>query len=69
MSQHRKIVGGMNGYSIISAEEFDAKENQIAFWFEVYGPDGGWLSSFQSNEAAAGFIALDQEKPHHPRPR
>lgn len=68
MSQHRESVGSTNGYLIISAEEFNAEGNQIAFWFEVYGPDGGWLSSFQSNEAAAKFIAF-QEKPHHPRLR
>ena len=69
MSQRRRLVGGSDGHSIMLAEELDAEGNPIAFWFEVYGPDGEWLSSFPSKEAAIEFIALQAKHASRPRPR
>lgn len=69
MSQCRRLVGGSDGHSIMLAEEVDTEGNPIAFWFEVYGPDGEWLSSFPGKEAAIEFIALQAENASPTRPR
>lgn len=69
MSHRRKLVGGSDGYSIMHAEELDAEGNTIAFWFEVYGPDGEWLSSFPSMDAAIKCIVSQVEHASRPGPR
>ena len=69
MSQSRRLVGSSDGHSIMLAEELDAEGNAIASWFEVYGSDGEWLSSFPSKEAAYEFIALQTEHTSRFRPR
>ena len=69
MSQRRTIVGGDNGYAIMLAEELDADGNPIASWCEVYSPDGEWLSSFPSKEAAFAFVSSQVEHISSFRPR
>ena len=70
MSQHRRLVGGSDdGYSIMLAEEVDAEGLPIAIWFEVYGPDGDWLGSFPSMEAASECIDLQKDQAPHPSTR
>jgi hypothetical protein len=61
MSQRRRIVGGSDGYTIMLAEELDADDNPIAAWFEVYSPDGEWLSSFPREEIALAFVESQVE--------
>lgn len=62
MAQRRRLVGGTDGYTIMVAEELDADGNVVRSWFEVYDPDGLWLSSFSSIEAAQEFVVSQVAK-------
>lgn len=69
MSQQRRVADGQNGYLIVVAEEVDADGNIICSWVEVYGPDGVWLNSFPSVEAASEYVKTLVEEPvSAPRP-
>lgn len=56
MSQTRKLIDCVKGYSIMEAKVLDANGVIICSWIEVYAPNGAWMGNFLNEIAARDFI-------------
>ena len=67
-NQRKTLVDSLYGYSVMRAEILDADGECIAEWFEVYGPDGGYVNSFKTKGEALNCIKELCKPPLEPSP-